>query len=206
MQQLLPMPDAVAAVKDALTYYSAGQCQIPLRINMDVPEHRGQTLYMPGYVPAADAHGVKIVSIYPQNIQKGLTGTPATMVLLNNETGEVCSILDGTYLTQLRTGAMAGAATDLLARTESTVFALFGTGGQAESQLTAVLTVRPIQEVQIFDISYERAYSFMEKMQPCFPHVNFQIATTPMNAVQNADIITCVTTSQKPVFDGRTTS
>lgn len=203
IQQIFPMQDAVRAVKEALAYYSAGQCQIPLRINVDVPTYNGQTLYMPGYVPAADAQGVKIVSIYPQNIQKGLTGTPATMVLLNNETGEVCSILDGTYLTQLRTGAMAGAAIDLLARSESSVFALFGTGGQAESQLVAALTMRPIKEVQVFDVSHERACSFIDKMQPRFPHIDFQIAATPTDAIRNADIITCATTSKKPVFDGR---
>ena len=56
IQQIFPMQDAVRAVKEALAYYSAGQCQIPLRINVDVPTYNGQTLYMPGYVPAADAH------------------------------------------------------------------------------------------------------------------------------------------------------
>ena len=86
------------------------------------------------------------------------------MVLVNAETGMVNSLIDGTYLTRLRTGAISGLATDILARKDSKIFALFGTGGQAVTQLEAVLTVRNIEEVRVFDISKERAEEFAKKM------------------------------------------
>ncbi len=206
MKKVFSMKDAVQADKDALELYSSGRSDIPLRVNLDVPEHQGQSLYMPGYAAAANALGVKIVSVYPKNIEKGLTSVPATMVLVNNETGEVCSLMDGTFLTRIRTGAVSGAAADVLARKDSRVFALFGTGGQAETQLEAVLTVRPIQIVKVFDISAERAENFAERMSKAFGekfHVRIVAAKSSDEAIEDADIITCVTTTKTPVFDGR---
>ena len=149
IQQVLSMKETIEADKEALKIYSDKQSDIPLRANLDIPEYDGQSLYMYGYVAPAKASGVKIVSVYPHNIERGLTSVPATMVTLNSETGEVNCLMDGTYLTQLRTGAVAGAATDELARKNASIFALFGTGGQAETQLEAVLNVRPIKEVKV---------------------------------------------------------
>ena len=206
MRRVFTMKDAVQADKDALKLYSEGKSNIPLRANLDVPEHEGQSLYMYGYAAPAHALGVKIVSVYPKNIEKGLNSVPATMVLVNSETGEVCSIMDGTFLTRIRTGAVSGAATDLLARKDSRVFALFGTGGQAETQLEAVLTVRPIEIVKVFDISNERAQSFADRMSEQFGEkfgVKIIAADSAADALEDADIITAVTTAKKAVFDGK---
>jgi Predicted ornithine cyclodeaminase, mu-crystallin homolog len=206
INRIFTMKDAIQADKDALKLYSQGKSNVPLRYNIDVPEHEGQSLYMPGYVADANALGIKIVSVFPKNIEKGLTSVPATMVLVNSETGEVCSLIDGTYLTRLRTGAVSGAATDILARKDSRVFALFGTGGQAESQLEAVLSVRSIELVKVFDISPERAQDFAKRMTVQFGekfNVTISAAASAAEAVSDADIITCVTTSSTPVFDGR---
>lgn len=206
MKKVFQMKDAIQADKDALELYSSGGSDIPLRANIDIPEHEGQSLYMPGYAAKANALGVKIVSVYPRNIEKGLTSVPATMVLVNNETGEVCSLMDGTYLTRIRTGAVSGAASDLLARKDSSVFALFGTGGQAETQLEAVLTVRPIRLVNVFDIRADRAADFAERMTKAFGEkfgVKIVPAESSDDAVADADIITCVTTTKRPVFDGK---
>lgn len=206
MKKVFSMKDAIQADKDALKLYSAGLSDVPLRVNLNIPEHEGQSLYMPGYAGGANALGVKIVSVYPKNIEKGLTSVPATMVLVNSETGEVSSIMDGTYLTRIRTGAVSGAATDILARKDSKVFALFGTGGQAESQLEAVLTVRPIELVKVYDISNERAKDFAGRMQKEFGDrfkVKIIAAGTSDEAIENADIITSVTTSRKPTFNGK---
>lgn len=206
IKKVFTMEDAIQADKDALEIYSKGESVIPLRTKLDVPKEEGQSLYMTGYAAAASALGVKIVSVYPHNIEKGLTSVPATMVLVNDETGEVCSIMDGTYLTRIRTGAVAGAATDILSRKNSKIFTLFGTGGQAETQLEAVLTVRDIKEVRVFDMSRERAEDFAKRMEAKFAgkfDAKFIVANSSEEAVNNADIITSVTTTKRPVFDGR---
>ncbi|MGH2208199.1 ornithine cyclodeaminase family protein, partial [Enterococcus faecalis] len=77
-------------------------------------------------------------------------------IVLDPDTGMVSACLDGNYLTPLRTGAVQGAATELLGKKDAKIGALIGTGGQAQSQLEAMLTVRKLEEVRIFDIDFER--------------------------------------------------
>ena len=204
MSSMISMSDIIEADKEALSIYSSQKSNIPLRSNLDIPEYKGQCLFMNGYAAPAKALGVKIVSVYPENINKNLTSVPATMVLVDAETGMVNSLLDGTYLTRLRTGAISGLATDILSRKDSKIFALFGTGGQAVTQLEAVLTVRKIEEVRVFDVFKERAKEFAAKMTEKFGkkfNVKIIAAESSDKAVENADIITTVTTSKKPVFD-----
>ncbi|MGX7108864.1 ornithine cyclodeaminase family protein [Facklamia miroungae] len=204
IQEVMTMKEAIQADKEALKLYSEGETEIPLRTNIDVEEFEGQNLYMPGL--AGSAAGIKIASVYPNNIRKGISSVPATMIMLNEETGEVSALMDGTYLTRLRTGAVSGAATDLLACKNASVFALFGTGGQAQHQLEAILTVRPIKEVRVFDIDQERASAFAHQMIDLFAEkfeVEIKTVASSKEAISGADVITTVTTSTKPVFDSK---
>ena len=204
ISSMITMSDIIEADKEALSIYSSHKSNIPLRSNLDIPEYKGQCLFMNGYAAPAKALGVKIVSVYPENINKNLTSVPATMVLVDAETGVVNSLIDGTYLTRLRTGAISGLATDILSRKNSKILALFGTGGQAVTQLEAVLTVRKIEEVRVFDIFQDRAKEFAKKMSEKFSkkfNVKIIAAESSDKAIENADIITTVTTSKKPVFD-----
>lgn len=205
IQRIFSMQDAVEADKLAFRIYSEGGSVVPLRVNIGVPNYEGQTLFMPGYVEKLNSLGVKIVSVFPHNPEKGIPSVPATMVLIDGTSGEVCCILDGTYLTQLRTGAAAGAATDLLARADAQIGALIGTGGQAITQLQAMLTVRDLTEVRIFDLNWERTQAFVAQMQAELANfkTQFRAVTTSEEAITDADIITAVTTSRQPVFDGR---
>lgn len=205
MERVITMREAIEGDKEALALYSAGKSDIPLRANLSIKQYEGNSLYMPGYAEEANALGIKIVSVYPHNAKKGITSVPATMVLLNAETGEVKALMDGTFLTQLRTGAVSGAATDLLSRKDSTIFALIGTGGQAESQLEAVLAVRPISEVRIFSRNAAHAETFAERMRAKFANTftaKIIAVSSADAAIENADIITAITTSEHPVFDG----
>lgn len=200
MMQIFSMRDAIEADKTALKSYSSNQAKVPLRTSIDITEAEGISSYMPAYV-AGDklALGIKIVSTYPQNIDKGLPSVPGTMIVLNPETGIVSAMLDGTYLTQLRTGAVQGAATDILARKDAKIGALIGTGGQAASQLEAMLTVRDLTEVRIFDMDQERCQAFAQQMQEQF-ETKMIPAKTNEECVIGADIITTVTPSKQPTF------
>jgi ornithine cyclodeaminase len=141
--RVFTMRDAIEADKTAFRIHSEGKDKVSLRTNLEGPGGKGQYLFMPAYAGEIDRAGIKIVSVFPGNAAKGKPLVPATVVLLDNETGEVCALLDGTTLTQIRTAAIAGAATDLLARPNSRVAALFGTGGQAPAQMEALLGARP---------------------------------------------------------------
>lgn len=205
IRRVLPMNDAIDAVKRAFDLYSRRETVVPLRVNIDIPGHQGRTLYMPAYVDALDMGGVKIASVFPSNIERGIPSVQATMVLVDGKTGEVCSIMDGTYLTQLRTGAAQGAATDILAREDSRVGVLFGAGLQALSQLEAMLTVRRLATVYVFDRDKKRAAELADRAQHELVGYGARIVagSSADKVIPVADVITTVTTSKVPVFDGR---
>ena len=202
MKNVMDMKSAIAAVKEAAKSYSSGNADIPLRANLNVKEHNGNSLYMYGYVKDCNALGVKLVSVYPDNPKYGLDACPATMILEDAKTGAVSAIMDGTYLTRLRTGALSGAATELMSRKNSKIFALIGTGGQAESQLDAVLAVRDIEEVRVYSRNIDNVKKFIDRVSSGKKQ-KFIACTTSDEAIKDADIITAVTVSNEPVFDGK---
>ena len=159
---------------------------------------------MPGFIKDKNALGMKIIDIYPDNIEKGLVTSPSTMILIDKDNGFVKAILDGTILTRLRTGAVSGAATEVLSNEDARYFLLIGTGGQAGTQLEAVLAVRDIEEAYVFDVNYERAEAFAKEMNEKLKGYGAKIlAIKELDEVLgDVDIITTVTTSKKPVFDG----
>ena len=108
---------------------------------------------MPAYVPAMDALGLKSVSVFRRNPERGLPVIHAIVGLVDPETGQPLAIMDGTYLTALRTGAVSGAAADLLARPDSRVLAAIGAGAQGVTQIAAVCAVRPIERVIAVDVN-----------------------------------------------------
>ena len=197
--------DIIEADKEALKNYSDGGSDIPLRTVIDVDKDSSSTaIFMPGYIKDKNALGMKIIDIYPDNIEKGLVTSPSTMILIDKDNGFVKAILDGTILTRLRTGAVSGAATEVLSNEDARSFLLIGTGGQAGTQLEAVLAVRDIKEAYVFDVNYERAEVFAKEMNEKLKKYGTKIlAIKELDEVLgDVDIITTVTTSKKPVFDG----
>ena len=197
--------DIIEADKEALKNYSDGGSDIPLRTVIDVDKDSSSTaIFMPGYIKNKNALGMKIIDIYPDNIEKGLVTSPSTMILIDKDNGFVKAIIDGTILTRLRTGAVSGAATEVLANEDARSFLLIGTGGQAGTQLEAVLAVRDIEEAYVFDVNYERAEAFAKEMNEKLKCYGAKIlAIKELDEVLgDVDIITTVTTSKKPVFDG----
>lgn len=200
IESVFNMRDAIEADKDALRMYTEGKSIVPLRTNIQT--EKGQNLYMPAYASEIGASGVKIVSIFPDNPRLGKPTTIAQVLMLDGETGEVSAMMDGTHLTQLRTGAMQGAATELLSRKDSKKAVLIGAGGQAESQLEAMITVRDLDEVAILDLNTELANKFANEMNEKFKNVKIYVADDANKAISEADIITAVTTAPGAVFDG----
>ncbi|OCG34698.1 ornithine cyclodeaminase family protein [Gilliamella sp. Gris1-4] len=202
IERFYTMKDAIAADKQALKIYSQGNSDVPLRINFDM--QKGQCLFMPAHINGSDIVGIKIVSVFPENPKLGKPSVPAQILMLDPQTGEVCAMLDGTFVTQLRTGAVQGAATDLLARKNASRSVLIGTGGQAVSQLEAMLTVRSLTDVAIFDIDTQKAEQFTEEMKHRFAHfsTNLYFSKNLDEDISQADIITSVTTSNVVTFNG----
>jgi ornithine cyclodeaminase len=202
IRELVPMPDAIELMKTAFAELSAGRTVSPLRTVISLPDREGDALFMPAYVPAMDALGLKSVSVFRRNPERGLPVIHAIVGLADPETGEPMAIMDGTYLTALRTGAVSGAAADLLARADSHVLAAIGAGAQGVTQIAAVCAVRPIERVIAVDVSEGALERLRQTLRNDWPEIESRLETTTDSgaAVREADIICTATTSRTPVF------
>ncbi len=204
IRSVFSMKDAIGAVREAFVMQSNKTTTLPLRTSLNTSDGKGNCLFMPAYAADINRPGIKIVSVFPENASKGLPSVPATMLLLSGETGVVEALLDGTEITRIRTAAVAAAATELLSRENAEIATIFGTGGQAAAQLEGLLSVRKLKQIQVFDIDKMRLFEFVSKnMQLAKSHgATLSHALSSRAAVEDADIITTVTTTKSPVFDG----
>ncbi|MDW8068258.1 MAG: ornithine cyclodeaminase family protein [Anaerolineae bacterium] len=200
VRRALPMRDAVEAMKRAFAQLSTGQAEVPLRVPLPVPRHNGLTLFMPAYLAADDQMAVKIVSVFNDNPARSLPLIHALVVVIDAETGMPVAAMEGASLTALRTGAASGAATDLLARPDAAVVAVFGAGAQGRTQLEGVCAVRPIREARVYDVDPRRAREYAQEMQDRLG-IPVRIAASPAEAVRQADVVCTATTSSTPVLD-----
>ncbi len=202
IQNAIDMAQAIQAVRQAFIRFSQGKAVSPLRTQVPVEDREGVVLFMPAYLPGSESLGAKIVSVFPKNLQSGLSTVHAVFVGLDAKTGCPSSLLDGTSLTAIRTGAASGVATDLLSRSDSRVAAIFGAGVQGRTQLEAVCTVRTITKVWIFDPNPEAAKLYADEMQQRGDPIpqDISVASTPKQALEKADIVCTATTSSSPVF------
>jgi ornithine cyclodeaminase len=204
VRQALPMVEAIEGMKRAYAALSTDRAEVPLRSRLDIAGQEATGLFMPAFVPgeAAGALAVKVVTLFPENIPAGLPLIHAAVLVMDANNGQMLALLEGGSLTAIRTGAGAGAATDLLARPESNVLALFGSGVQARTQLEAVCAVRPIREVRIYSPNPDHIQRFIGENSPP-AGVRLLAAGSPADALQGADIICTATTSSQPVFSDR---
>lgn len=205
VQRALPMRECIEVVRAAFAQLSTGAATVPLRTQLPVPAHEGVTLFMPAYLADSGDLGAKIVSVFPRNLAQGFPTIHAVVVVVDSTTGVPVALMDGTTLTALRTGAASGTATELLARPDARVAAVFGAGTQGRTQLEAVCTVRPITRALVYDADPAHAARYVDDVRARgapFP-ADIRVAASPAEAVRQADVICTATTSPTPVFDGR---
>ncbi len=199
VRRALPMIEAIEAVKSAFAQLSAGQVKMPLRTPIEVSAHHGITLFMPGYLSGDDQMAIKIVSIFNDNIALGIPLIHALVVVVDPTTGQPRAIMDGTYLTALRTGAASGVATELLSIPDARVAAIVGAGAQGRTQLEGVRAVRRIKEVWVYDTNPKQSTEYAREMGERLS-LPINVAQSPKEALTQADIICTSTTSSTPVF------
>lgn len=204
LQKAITMPEAIDIVEKAFTAFSTGRAAVPIRTQVEVAEKEAVALYMPGFIPDLGALGVKIVSVFPQNISLEIPTISSLVVLNDPETGQPAAAMEGGWLTALRTGAASGAATRHLARKDAAIAAIIGAGIQSRTQLESLLCERDIREVRVYDVSPHRTRAYIEDMQEYLGKsgLAFTPSSSAAEAVAGADIICCATTSKKPVFPG----
>lgn len=203
-QQLLTMNMAIEAVATALRAHSQGEAVTPMRTYIPVPKDKGTSIFMPSLVTSTESLGIKFVSVFPHNNKKGKKAIYGVFILANAETGEPLAMLEASYLTVIRTGAACGLATRYLSREKARVLAMIGTGAQARGIVKAVMAVREIERVHLYNRSILKAKSFAHELREEFgsnaPHII--VMDNADQAVEGADIIATASNSHSPVFSG----
>jgi len=186
VRALLRMEELVPTMADALRELSAGKVEQPMRLVLPVAEHQGFFGVMPAY---GGALGAKMVTFYPNN--QGIPTHHAMILLFRPETGEPLVTMDGRLITEMRTAAVSAVATDHLARTDTPVLAILGSGVQAQSHLEALRIVRKFREVRVW--SPRHAKEFASKF-------GVSAASSAEEAVRGADVIVVATSATMPVL------
>lgn len=196
--KILSMREAIDAVEAAFGEYAKGSVTMPPRSTIMLEKYGGSVSLMPSYLHETDALATKIISIYPRNPERGLPTTVAWIVVNDPETGMIEALLDGTYLTAVRTGAVTGVAARYLAPKDSRVAAIIGCGVQGRTQAWAVAETCELEAIRIFDVSEERMRQFADEMGPKLG-VDIILSGSGAEAVGDADVVVTATTSRNPV-------
>ena len=202
IEGLISMPEALDAIENGFKEYLNGKVNAPVRMNVFAPEKGGRYILLPCYLAESGIFHTKIFSVYLDNPKRNLPTNYYYYLLHDADTGEIKAIMGGAYITNLRTGALPGLATRYLARKGSRVFTLFGAGPVAEYQLLGIVTVVKPERINLVDLDQNRATDFARRMETKYG-VRLDLAKSVKDAVRESDVITTVTSSTKPVFDGR---
>lgn len=202
IQQSYTMENAIADVKEVLKSKYEQSIATPLRTVIDFTVEDASILYMPSADFNQQYASNKIVSIFPNNPANGMATTQGIIVLNDASNGQPLALLNASYLTRLRTGALSAIATDYLARKEATSLTVIGTGGMAYEQVLGVLAVRQIKTIQLVNRTVEKAELFKLRLQKQFPQLAISVEMDVDLAVEKADIINCATRSNVAVFKG----
>lgn len=192
LRRALPMADAVDALETA---FRGTLPDAPLRSHVETAT--GALLLMPATSEAGI--GVKLVTLSPENEDRGLPFIHAVYVLFDGRTQAPRAVLDGTALTALRTGAVSGLATRYLARGDAGTLVVFGAGVQARSHVEAMRAVRPVERVRVVSRSSARAEALAAELRAD----GLDAGVGGPDAVGDADLICTCTTSPEPVLEGR---
>lgn len=197
LRALVPMADAVAAVRAAFVAVAERTIDQPQRLVSD----DGLALSMMARDRETRDTVVKTVMISPENRSLGLPTIRAVVMAYDGATGAPSLLIDGTAVTALRTGAASGVATDLLARPDAAVLAVIGAGGQARDQVDAVCAVRPIREIRLASRDGRSATALAERLRADGHGATITATASVAHAVEDADVVCCATPAVVPLFD-----
>jgi alanine dehydrogenase len=199
--ELLPMQECIDVMADALSALGRGEAVMPLRSIVSLPDGSGLLASMPSMLPSAGVMGIKVITVFPGN-EGDLESHQGAVLLFEAEQGRPLAIIDASEVTAIRTAAVSGLATRLLARPDAGDVAILGSGTQARTNLEAMLAVRDVRRIRAWSRTREHADRFAE--QESSRHgVRVEVSATAQEAVEGADIVCTTTSATEPVIQGR---
>lgn len=199
VQKIVPLSKisaVIEAVEKGFFEYGMGKIQMPPKNYLFFPRYQGDLRIMPAFSPKLKMAGTKIVNVHPQNPKKGLKTVMAVIILNDAKTGMPLALMDGTYITGLRTGAASAIATRYLARKDAKTLGVVGAGYQAIFQIAAITKVRKIEKISVFDIKDEQ----IEKLANILAKEKIKIKKSSLEEVAKKDILVTVTPVRKSII------
>ena len=199
IQSLIDVEELIRALERAHIQFSSGKAVMPVRMVVPVPEIKGRITSMPAYLSEDKALGMKVVTYFPENPRQGLPIILATVFLFSTESGKLLAVMDGTYITAIRTACISAVATRALANPETPVLGVLGAGVQARAQIRTLCAVRKIEEIKVYDVLEKSVQSLKEELEPEVG-IKIEAVKSAEEAVRNADLLVTVTTAKEPII------
>jgi len=200
VQELLPVRECIPVMTEALADLARGNVFQPLRMIVTPPSAEGDMALMPSYRSGVHAaYGVKIVCVFPANPAKGLDAHQGSVMLFSAETGELMALMNASAITAIRTAAVSGVATQLLARPDASDLAIIGSGVQARAHIEAMACVRTVKRARVASYRFENATKFADELA-----ARYEFPIEPVESVEaalrGAEIIVTATTAAQPIL------
>ena len=199
IRKILSMSEVIELMAKAFKGLSEDEYYIPLRYVTEIPGKQLSLLFKPAVDLKSERLSIKILTQNDSNSKSGLPSIMGMVMLLDVNTGLLLALMDGSYITNIRTGAASGIATHKLAREDSKVAAIFGCGAQGRTQLEAILSIRSLSRIYAFDTNPQSLKVFVEEMKSRFM-IDIQACEDPM-VLKEVDIICTATGSGSPLFE-----
>lgn len=199
VRRLLDIEELIQALEQAHVQYSTGRAVMPVRLVVPLPEIKGRITSMPAYLSEGNALGMKAVTYFQENPKQGLPAILATITLYSPETGKIQALMDGSYITAIRTACASAVATKILANSETPVMGILGAGVQARAHIRALCKVKRVTKIKVYSPSGRSAPRLKEELEA---EVGVQIETvdTPEKAVREVDLLVTATTAKEPIL------
>ncbi len=196
--QVMDMDLALASAEEAFMAYGEGRVNMPPKSYLTLDKGDFRAMYGEIWLQSGHICGLKWVNVHPDNPHKGLLTVMAKIVLNDPETGLEFADLDGTHITNHRTGAAGGLAARFLSREDAARLGVIGCGQQAITQVAAIMRVRAIKEITVFDRHLHHSRNFAGKMSQTYG-VKARAVENIREAVENQDIVVTTTPSETPI-------
>ena len=195
------MEECITVMENIFIQLEEDQAFNPLRSAMLIPGENGLLSMMPGYVNKQDIMGVKSVSVYPENANIGLESHQGSVTLFNALNGTPLAIMEAGQITAIRTAAVSGLATRILAKKNSKILAILGSGIQAKTHIEAMTTILNLEEIRVWSKNKKNAKKLVEEQRKKYA-IPFRPFDTVNEAIYNADIICTTTAAVEPILQG----
>jgi alanine dehydrogenase len=175
---------------------------MPVRLVVPLPQIDGRITSMPGFLNEDQALGMKVVTYFHNNPKQNLPSILATIMLFSSETGKMIAVMDGSYITAIRTACASAMASKVLSNPSASVLGVLGAGVQAKAHIMAVARVRKIRTIKIYSPSGKSASRIKQELESKL-EVTIEVANSAEEAVRGADIIVTATTAKQPILSAQ---